>query len=102
MVAFLIIVIGLILWSLRLLQGAIKLRDFSLILASVLVAVSAGGVIVVYALMDGCLSTYNSAHAALPLGEMTQFVPTTLSDSNTAFALGVSALSESVNKILEN
>lgn len=56
MAVFLIIVIGLVIWSLRLLQGSLRSRDSALMLASTLVAISAGGVIVVYLLMDGCLS----------------------------------------------
>ncbi|MDG2992072.1 hypothetical protein L3556_14195 [Candidatus Synechococcus calcipolaris G9] len=55
MTILLLLVIGLVLWSVRLLQGAYKLRDFSLLLASGLVAVSAGGVIFVYSLMNGCV-----------------------------------------------
>lgn len=68
MALLLIIVIGLIIWSLRLMQGAVKLRDASLILASFLVAISAGGVIVVYMLMDGCMN-YLSTTRSFPLAE---------------------------------
>lgn len=102
MVAFLIIVIGLIIWSLRLMQGAIKLRDFSLILASALVAVSAGGVVVVYMLMDGCMSYFTTVHAALPLEDAAQLVPSILYESDVTVSANVSALSEPITRILKN
>lgn len=68
MIIFLIVVIGLIGWSLRLLQRAIASREFSLMLAGALVAISAAGVVVVYALMDGCMGYLTTnGQQALPL-----------------------------------
>ncbi len=55
MIILLILVIGLVTWSLRLLQESLRLREFSLMLAGTLVAISAAGVIIVYLLMDGCV-----------------------------------------------
>jgi hypothetical protein len=68
MIILLIIVIGLIIWSLRLMQQALHYRQFSLMLAGTLVAISAAGVVVVYLLMDGCLGYLTStARQPLPL-----------------------------------
>ncbi len=64
MILLLLLVIGLIIWSVRLLQGAYRLRDSSLAIASVLVAVSAGGVVIVYGLMDGCLGQFSQMGTA--------------------------------------
>lgn len=51
MIIFLIVVIGLVIWSLHLMQQAMVYREFSLMLAGTLVAISAAGVMVVYFLM---------------------------------------------------
>jgi type III secretory pathway component EscS len=59
MILLLLLVIGLVIWSVRLLQGAYRLQDASLAIASALVAVSAGGVVIVYGLMDGCLGQFS-------------------------------------------
>lgn len=59
MILLLLLVIGLVIWSVRLLQGAYRLQDSSLAIASVLVAISAGGVVIVYGLMDGCLGQFS-------------------------------------------
>lgn len=59
MILLLLLVIGLVIWSVRLLQGAYRLKDSSLAIASVLVAISAGGVVIVYGLMDGCLGQFS-------------------------------------------
>ncbi|WP_298977489.1 hypothetical protein [uncultured Thermosynechococcus sp.] len=55
MAILLLLVLALVLWSVRLLHSAYRLQDFSLLLASGLVAISAGGVIFVYSLMNGCV-----------------------------------------------
>lgn len=55
MVILLIIVIGLVGWSLHLMQQAVNHREFSLMLAGTLVAVSAAGIMVVYFLMQNCM-----------------------------------------------
>ncbi|URR36425.1 hypothetical protein NBE99_04625 [Thermosynechococcus sp. HN-54] len=65
MAILLLLVLALVLWSVRLLHGAYRLRDFSLLLASGLVAISAGGVIFVYSLMNGCVG-YLSQGQSLP------------------------------------
>ncbi|AHB88420.1 hypothetical protein NK55_05545 [Thermosynechococcus sp. NK55a] len=61
MAILLLLVLALVLWSVRLLHGAYRLRDFSLLLASGLVAISAGGVIFVYSLMNGCVGYLSQA-----------------------------------------
>lgn len=48
--------VALVAWSLHLLQEAFDLQEFSLILAGTLVAVSAAAMLVVYFLMNDCLS----------------------------------------------
>jgi len=55
MLIFLILVLvtALVVWSLRLMQAAFNHREFSLMLAGTLVAMSAAGIIVVYFLMEG-------------------------------------------------
>lgn len=59
MILLLLLVIGLVIWSVRLLQGAYLLKDSSLAIASILVAISAAGVVIVYGLMDGCLGQFS-------------------------------------------
>jgi hypothetical protein len=89
MAVLLIIVIGLIVWSVRLMHGAIRLRDFSLILASSLVAISAAGVVAVYALMDGCMSSIISSRPALSVSEVSQVIPDILYEPEPAFSADV-------------
>ncbi|WNC52453.1 MULTISPECIES: hypothetical protein [unclassified Thermosynechococcus] len=75
MAILLLLVLALVLWSVRLLHGAYRLRDFSLLLASGLVAISAGGVIFVYSLMNGCVG-YLSQEQPIPESD----APVILSD----------------------
>jgi hypothetical protein len=96
MFAFLIIVIALIIWSLRLIQGAVKLRDSSMILAGTLVAISAGGVVAVYMLMDGYMSYVTTAHA-VPLEEVSQLLPNILYEPDTTVSIGVSEIVRHTN-----
>ena len=42
-------------WSLRLMQRAVELREFSLMFAGALVAVAGAGIIAAYTLMVGCV-----------------------------------------------
>ncbi|NES94494.1 MAG: hypothetical protein F6K32_04570 [Desertifilum sp. SIO1I2] len=51
MIVILIIVIALVAWSLHLMQEAVEQREFSLMLAGFLVAVSAAAMVAVYFLM---------------------------------------------------
>lgn len=55
MVVLLVLVIGLVGWSLHLMQQAINHREFSLMLAGTLVAASAAATMVVYFLMQSCM-----------------------------------------------
>jgi hypothetical protein len=86
MAALLIIVIGLVVWSVRLMHGAIQLRDFSLILASTLVAISAAGVVAVYALMDGCMSSIIGSHPTVSVSEVSQAIPDILYEPEPPFS----------------
>lgn len=60
MVLVLIVVIGLVAWSLHLMQEATTYREFSLMLAGTLVAISAAGLMVVYFLMNGYMGYMTS------------------------------------------
>jgi len=60
MVLVLIVVIGLVAWSLHLMQEATAYREFSLMLAGTLVAISAAGLMVVYFLMNGYMGYMTS------------------------------------------
>lgn len=66
MFILLIFVVGLTGWSLHLMQQAVNHREFSLMLAGMLVAVSAAGIMTVYFLMQGCMGYIMSA-AEYPL-----------------------------------
>lgn len=53
MFIILIIVIGLVAWSLHLMQEAVETREFALMLAGTLVATAAAAMVAVYFLMGG-------------------------------------------------
>ncbi len=53
LVGFLIFDVALVAWSLHLMQTAIDRQEFSLMLAGILVAISAAGVVLVYFLISG-------------------------------------------------
>lgn len=61
MIILLLIVIGLVMWSLHLYRSAFNHREFALMLAGTLVAVSAAGIIVVYFLMEGYMGHMTKA-----------------------------------------
>ncbi len=48
--------VALVAWSLHLMEGAFASREFSLMLAGMLVALSAAAMLVVYFLMHNCMS----------------------------------------------
>ena len=56
LVSILVFDVALVAWSLHLMDAAIQTREFSLMLAGTLVAFSAAGMLVVYFLMNNCLS----------------------------------------------
>ncbi|VEP12257.1 conserved hypothetical protein [Hyella patelloides LEGE 07179] len=56
LIPILIFDVALVAWSLHLMQEALDLQEFSLMLAGTLVAASAGAMLVVYFLMGHCLS----------------------------------------------
>ena len=56
LIPILIFDVALVAWSLHLMQEALDLQEFSLMLAGTLVAVSAGAMMVVYFLMGNCIS----------------------------------------------
>ncbi len=65
MFILLITAVGLVAWSLQLVRSAFRLKEFSLIFAGALVAVSAMGVIMIYLLMDGCLGYFADSSQVL-------------------------------------
>jgi amino acid transporter len=73
MILVLIVVIGLVAWSLHLMQEATTYREFSLMLAGTLVALSAAGLMVVYFLMNGYMGYMTSdLHQACALQSASQ------------------------------
>lgn len=55
MFILLITVLGLMLWSMRLMMSAFRQSDFSLLFAGTLVALSSAGIVTAYSLMNGCM-----------------------------------------------
>jgi hypothetical protein len=53
LVSILIFDVALVAWSLHLMQAAVDRQEFSLMLAGILVAMSAAAMVVVYSLMNG-------------------------------------------------
>jgi hypothetical protein len=64
LVGFLIFDVALVAWSLHLMQAAINRQEFSLMLAGILVAISAAGVVLVYFLISGYVGFLDT----LPIG----------------------------------
>ena len=56
LIPILIFDVALVAWSLHLIQEAVDQQEFSLMLAGTLVAMSAAAMLVVYFLMENCLS----------------------------------------------
>ncbi|MEM7591111.1 MAG: hypothetical protein AAGE84_19125 [Cyanobacteria bacterium P01_G01_bin.39] len=56
LVPILILDVALVAWSLHLMQSALATKEFSLMLAGTLVAVSAAAMLVVYFIIGNCLS----------------------------------------------
>ena len=56
LIPILIFDVALVAWSLHLMQSALEQREFSLMLAGTLVAVSAAAMLVVYFIVENCLS----------------------------------------------
>ncbi len=65
LIAILILDVALVAWSLHLMQEAFEQKEFSLMLAGTLVALSAAAMLVVYFLMGHCL-TYLTQTTYLP------------------------------------
>ena len=55
MLILLLTILGLMLWSIRLMISAFQQRDFSLLFAGTLVALSSAGIVTAYSLMNGCM-----------------------------------------------
>lgn len=53
-------------WSLQLMRKAHEQREFSLMFASVLVAVAAAGLVAAYSLMIGCFGYLEQPYASIP------------------------------------
>ena len=56
LIPILIFDVALVAWSLHLMQSALEQREFSLMLAGTLVAISAAAMLVVYFIAGNCLS----------------------------------------------
>ena len=56
LIPILIFDVALVAWSLHLMQSALEQREFSLMLAGTLVAISAAAMLVVYFIVGNCLS----------------------------------------------
>lgn len=56
LIFILIFDVALVAWSLHLMEAAFASREFSLMLAGMLVALSAAAMLVVYFLMNNCMS----------------------------------------------
>ena len=57
LIPILIFDVALAAWSLHLMQSALEQQEFSLMLAGTLVAASAGAMLVVYFIVDNCISS---------------------------------------------
>ncbi len=56
LISILIFDVALVAWSLHLMQKAVSYKEFSLMLAAILVALAAMAMLVVYFLMNNCLT----------------------------------------------
>ena len=82
MVFILAIVIGLVAWALHLMQQAVDEREFSLMLAGLLVSSAAAALVGVYFIMSDCM-TYMSTRAQfynLSASQSTDVIPWEMSD----------------------
>lgn len=61
LIPILIFDVALVAWSLHLMQEAIQKQEFSLMLAGTLVSLSAAALLVVYFLMNNCLSSLSGS-----------------------------------------
>jgi hypothetical protein len=66
LIFILIFDVALVAWSLHLMEEAFAHREFSLMLAGTLVALSAAAMLVVYFLMHNCMSYLHSSGNAYP------------------------------------
>lgn len=62
LIPILIFDVALVAWSLHLMQEAVQKQEFSLMLAGTLVSLSAAALMVVYFLMNNCLTYLTSSH----------------------------------------
>lgn len=59
-------ILGLMLWSVRLMVSAFRQHDFSLLFAGTLVALSSAGIVTAYSLMNGCMGYLNTQEFFTP------------------------------------
>ncbi|MDB9494153.1 hypothetical protein PN441_04840 [Spirulina major CS-329] len=62
LIPILIFDVALVAWSLHLMQEAVQKQEFSLMLAGTLVSLSAAALLVVYFLMNNCLSSLSGSN----------------------------------------
>lgn len=55
LIPILIIDVALVAWSVHLMQQAARYREFSFVLAGILVAISAAAMVLIYFLMGSCI-----------------------------------------------
>ena len=65
LIPILIFDVALVAWSLHLMQQAFNQREFSLMLAGSLVALSAAAMLVVYFLINNCISSLSGSLTAI-------------------------------------
>lgn len=58
LVTILVFDVALVAWSLHLMEAAVQKQEFSLMLAGTLVAFAAAGTLLVYFLMNNCISYF--------------------------------------------
>jgi hypothetical protein len=63
LVSFIIFDVALVAWSLHLMQAAVDRQEFSLMLAGILVAMSAAATILIYWLINGYVCFLSNPHA---------------------------------------
>jgi hypothetical protein len=66
LIPILMIDVALVAWSLHLMQQAAKYREFSFVLAGILVALSAAAMMLVYFLMGSCIQHFTQLSSYYP------------------------------------
>lgn len=86
MIAILLVVIGLVAWSLHLMQEAVDTREFSLMLAGFLVATAAAALVAVYFLMSHYFVYMNDMPQQAACPESMETIMTWVAEMDEAIA----------------